>query len=91
MALLDDLAVQLHCQYLSDLRFLAVEERRSLADVIGRIPYTAGSLWEWNDALDYLVGAAPEQTVEAAKRCLLAHLRFSKKSGKRRQINSIFR
>ena len=54
-SLLDLLSIQMKCEYLSDLRFLSLEQRRYLA-------------------LNYLTGAPPEDTAQAAKARLIDSL-----------------
>lgn len=70
MPLLDVLAYKMQCEYLSDLHFLPAWQWERLAREVERIPHEAALLREWNDALDYLTGSAPEPTAEAAKQCL---------------------
>ena len=72
--LLDHLADRCHCAYLSDLRFLNEAQRKRLAREVEAVSADAVSLWEWNDALEYLTGQAPEQTAEKAKGKIVSHL-----------------
>jgi len=62
------------CQYLSDLRFLSDEGKRQAAQWIHDTPPEAAALAEWNDALAYLTGEPPVQTVQLAREQLLLHL-----------------
>lgn len=66
-SLLDLLSIQMGCMYLSDLRFLSLERRRYLAQRLDRLTPRETDIREWNDALDYLTGAPPEDTAQAAK------------------------
>ena len=72
--LLDHIADRCHCAYLSDLRFLNEKQQRSLAREVEAVSADAAPLWEWNDALEYLTGQAPEQTAEKAKGKIVSHL-----------------
>ena len=66
-SLLDLLAIQMGYMYLSDLRFLSLEQRRYLARRLELLIPRQEDIREWNDALDYLTGAPPEHTARAAK------------------------
>lgn len=66
-SLLDLLSIQMGCMYLSDLRFLSLEQRRYLAQRLDRLTPRQEDIREWNDALDYLTGEPPEDTAQAAK------------------------
>lgn len=70
-SLLDLLAIQMGYMYLSDLRFLSLEQRRYLAQRLDRLTPRQDDVREWNDALDYLTGAPPEDTAQAAKERLV--------------------
>lgn len=69
--MLDLLAIQMGYMYLSDLRFLSLEQRRYLAQRLDRLTPRQDDVREWNDALDYLTGAPPEDTAQAAKERLV--------------------
>lgn len=69
--MLDLLAIQMGCMYLSDLRFLSLGQRRYLAQRVNRLTPRQDDVREWNDALDYLTGAPPEDTTQAAKERLV--------------------
>lgn len=67
-AILDLLAEELGCMFLSDLLFLDEEKRSSLANIIRRhYPAESASLHDWNNALTYLTGHDPENTAAAAR------------------------
>lgn len=70
-SLLDLLSIQMKCEYLSDLRFLSLEQRRYLAQRLERLTPMEKDIREWNDALDYITGAPPENTAQAAKERLV--------------------
>lgn len=70
-SLLDLMSIQMGCMYLSDLRFLSPEQRRYLAQKLDRLTPREEDVREWNDALDYLTGAPPEETAQAAKEQLV--------------------
>lgn len=74
-SLLDFLSIQMRCMYLSDLRFLSPEQRRYLAQKLDQLTPREEDVREWNDALDYLTGAPPEETTQAAKEQLVKLLR----------------
>lgn len=70
-SLLDLLSIQMKCEYLSDLRFLTQGQRRYLAQKLERLTPMERDIREWNDALEYLTGALPEDTAQAAKERLV--------------------
>ena len=61
-SLLDLMSIQIGCMYLSDLRFLSPEQRRYLARKLERLTPREEDPRDWNDALESLTGARPEQT-----------------------------
>lgn len=73
-SLLDLMAIQMKCEYLSDLRFLSPEQCRYLAQKLDRLTPREEDIWDWNDALNYLTGAPPESTAQAAKAKLVQEL-----------------
>lgn len=70
-SLLDLLSIQMGCMYLSDLRFLSLEQRCYLAQRLNRLTPREKDLRDWNDALNYLTGAPPMDTAQAAKEQLV--------------------
>ena len=78
-SLLDLLAVQMRCTYLSDLRFLSNMQRRHLARMVDAVVPLDEDLWEWNDALEYLSGLPPQKTAIEAKTALVKALQQGKK------------
>ena len=77
-SLLDLLAIQMKCEYLSDLRFLSPEQRQYLAHKLECLTPREEDIREWNDALTYLTEAPPETTAQAAKERLVALLTHAK-------------
>lgn len=81
-SLLDLLAIQMKCEYLSDLRFLSLEQRRYLAQKLDQLTPREEDVRRWNDALTYLTNAPPEATARVAKErlvALLAHAEQNKR------------
>lgn len=81
MSLLDAISIQMGCKYLSDLRFLDGGQRTALAWKLEKIPPDYAGLFEWNDALEYLVGAPPCDNREAAKTQLMMLLTQPRNAG----------
>ena len=69
MSLLDAMAVQAGCEFLSDLRALE------------KVSPQSGTLFEWNDALEYLTGEPHQPTPEAAKERLMCSLAAPRTKG----------
>ncbi len=80
LSLLDLLAMQMGCTYLSDLRYLNGLERQRLIQKLTYLSPCEEDIKSWNDALDYLTGAPPEQTAAMAKSRLTELLRCSARS-----------
>lgn len=74
LPLLDYLAREAGCVYLSDLPRAGRAERERAFHALERVPPEEVSLREWNDALNYLAQAPPEQTARAARERLLSVL-----------------
>ena len=74
MGLLDRLAAQSGCEYLSDLRRLEKGARVRLAGILREVASGDAALEEWNDALRYLTGEPPASTPEAARQTLIERL-----------------
>ena len=73
-SLLELMSTQMGCTYLSDLRFLSPAQRQHLAWEVERLVPQEEDVRDWNDALDYLTGAPPEETASAAKEQLVSLL-----------------
>lgn len=71
LSLLEFLAYKAGCPYLSDLRFLSQEQRQYLAHKLDRLTPRNEDVRDWNDALNYLTGAPPMDTAQAAKEQLV--------------------
>ena len=65
--LLERIAIQMGCTYLSDLRFLDYSQRCALAQKLEQLHPREEDVRAWNDALAYLTGASPERTARAAR------------------------
>ena len=74
LPLLEFLQYRAGCAYLSDLKYIDSWQKARLARVLEEIPAEAADLRTWNDALDYLAQAEPEQTAEDARARLIAAL-----------------
>lgn len=74
-SLLDLLAKEMHCEYLSDLKFVDNRCRKEIARTIRlHHPVESASFFEWNDALHYLTGSCFEKTEEEARNKLVSLL-----------------
>ena len=71
LSLLEFLADKAGCPYLSDLPRVSGWQRVRMARELEHIPAESASLHDWNDALDYLTGAPPEKTAQAARERLI--------------------
>ena len=67
MPLLDYLMCQVRPAMLSDLHGMTEVERGRAVRALEAVRPEPGTLEEWTDALEYLVRAAPERTVQAAR------------------------
>lgn len=74
MSLLDFLAYEMKCEYLSDLRDLSAGQKEKLADAIESMEASDGDIRDWNDALEYLTGAQAKGTAADAKAALIRTL-----------------
>ena len=74
MSLLDVMAVQAGCMYLSDLHYIDDFQRKRLARALERVTARDEDLFEWNDALMYLAGT--EETYPSAEQAKSALLDF---------------
>ena len=77
LPLLDYLAYQSGCVFLSDLRVLSATAKWRLARTLERIPPEAVSLWEWQDALEYLTDGEPGPDAAETRKRLIAALSAS--------------
>lgn len=74
LPLLEYLSHRAGCAYLSDLKYINGWQRARLARVLEEIPAWSADLRTWNDALDYLAQAPPEQAAEDARALLITKL-----------------
>ena len=73
--LLDVMALQMGCEYLSDLHYIDDHQRLHLARQLEKVEARDTDLFEWNDALEYLAGVkTPCSSAEQAKAALIAAL-----------------
>ena len=56
MSLLDKMAKQTDCAYLSNLHYIDDSRRLHLAEALKNFPAEGASLSDWNDALKYCTG-----------------------------------
>ena len=70
-SLLDLIAIQMKCTYLSDLKFLTAAQRMRLANKLRLLAPQEKDLDQWNDALEYLTGAQAEPEAHMAKARLI--------------------
>lgn len=73
--LLEYLAYISGSKYLSDLHYLDGIERNRIAQALENISSESVSLWEWNDALNYLTGGGPAASPSAARELLIEQMR----------------
>lgn len=73
--LLESAAALLGCQYLSDLHYLIPCQYSDLADYLAQCASEQFSLFEWNDALEYLTGIEAQYSADIAKDTLVDALR----------------
>lgn len=73
--LLDEAATFMKVQYLSDLRFLSTDGRCRLAAFLETIDAAEYTLFQWNDAIEYLKAGVKQQTAQVARAQLLRALR----------------
>lgn len=73
--LLDEAATFMKVQYLSDLRFLSTDGRSCLAAFLETFDAAEYTLFQWNDAIEYLKAGVKQQTAQVARAQLLCALR----------------
>ena len=73
--LLEYLAYISGSKYLSDLHYLDRAGRNCIAQALENISSESVSLWEWNDALNYLAEAGPAASPSAARELLIEQMR----------------
>jgi hypothetical protein len=70
-SLLERLARRIRCGYLSNLRWADDFQRLQLSNELEQIHPDAVSLEEWNDALQYLANAQPDEDARTARKRLI--------------------
>lgn len=89
VSLVDFLAKEMGCVYVSDLTHLDAWQQQRLAAVLQRLPADAASEREWDDALCYIEMLPPQNDAEKDRKCLLSALlrerRGKQKSMKRKE------
>lgn len=73
--LLEYLAYISGSKYLSDLHYLDGTGRNRIAQALENISSESVSLWEWNDALNYLAEVGPAASPSAARELLIEQMR----------------
>lgn len=73
--LLDEAATFMKVQYLSDLRFLSTNGRSRLAAFLETFDAAEYTLFQWNDAIEYLKAGVKQQTAQEARAQFLRALR----------------
>lgn len=74
ISLLDRAAAMLKCCCLSDLHYLSAEQQATLEEYLRNLDQTEHTLFEWNDALQYLSQADAEKSIDTAREKLLRSL-----------------
>ena len=74
VSLIDFLAKEVDCAYISDLTHLSARQQQRLAAVLEKLPSEAASQREWDDALSYIETLPPQTDAEKDRQCLLAAL-----------------
>jgi len=78
--LFDHLHEQVGCEYISDLPRVAEKNSKIIIHSLSAIRPSDYPLTQWNDALDYLVKAPAQQTVEDAYALLISTLSAADKA-----------
>lgn len=75
LSLLDAMAIHVGCTYLSDLHYINEHQRLQLARALETVPAIDEDLFDWNDALAYILGVnTPCSSAKQAKYTLIAAL-----------------
>ena len=72
--LIEWVAMEMNCEYVSDLRWLDARQRETLAAKLSKIAVSDCTRREWEDLCEYLTGSKPEGAAEAKAQtvwCLL--------------------
>lgn len=74
ISLVDYLARQMRCDCVNYLNYLKPHQQEQLIRVVTEIQPEDYSLWEWNNALEYLTSCSKTETAEQARQQLLTAL-----------------
>lgn len=74
VSLVDFLAEEMGCVYVSDLTHLDARQQQRLAAVLEKLPSEAASQREWEDALCYIEMLPPQNDAERDRKCLISAL-----------------
>lgn len=74
LSLVEYIAYKAGCEYISDLHTLDEVKKRKAFWAVEKVMPEMYPLTQWNDALQYVVKADPEQTAEDARTALIAAL-----------------
>lgn len=72
LLMLETLAAQMGCVYLSDLRCLPPDSRTRLREILQKIPASSAPPEVWNETAFYLAALPAASSAEEARRALLA-------------------
>lgn len=85
VSLVDFLAKEMGCMYVSDLTHLDERQQRRLAAVLDRLSGESASVREWDDALCYIEMLPPQNDAERDRKCLISAL-LRERRGKQREL-----
>ncbi len=74
-SLVDYLSNAMGCNSVSDLHALNSADRKRLVQILSKIQTNDYSLFQWNDALDYLADECAQDTEEKARELLCLRLK----------------
>lgn len=85
VSLVDFLAKEMGCTYVSDLTHLTVSQQQRLAAVLEKLPPDAASEAEWDDALAYIEKLPAQESAEEDRKRLLSALTAGGQGKRERQ------
>ena len=85
VSLVDFLAKEMGCTYVSDLTHLTVSQQRRLAAVLEKLPPDAAGEAEWADALAYMEKLPAQESAEEDRKRLISALRGERQGKLERQ------
>lgn len=74
VSLVDFLANEIGCMYVSDLTHLNEAQQQRLVAVLRRLPSESASERDWDDALCYIEKLPPQSSAEQDRKCLISAL-----------------